>query len=836
MQSFGFLLAIPMDSWVIERCSRNVEDFLAVPAATLIGKPLDTIFALEAVHTIRSHLQSAMIGEAPARVFNIALTAAEARYDLAIHAVANRLVIECERSRPEQAVNAAVLVTSMLGRLEATESMHAFFRVAARSVRALTGFDRVMVYRFDHDESGEVIAEAATQGLEPFLGLHYPASDIPQQARRLYERNVLRIIPDVGAAPSPIEPTLDRAGQPLDLSMSVLRSVSPIHLEYLANMGVAASMSISILRDGKLWGLFACHHYSPHHIGFDLRTTVELFARIFSFQLEARERETEIAYEARAQKLHQRLVTTMAAEAAVIESLVDHLDDIADLLLCDGIGLCIDGRATLKGLTPTTEQFLGLVKHLSAAEIAEVYSSYAIAADYPEAEAFGDRAAGMLVVPLSRAPGDYLIFFRKETLRGVNWAGDPAKPVTTGPMGSRLTPRKSFEIWKETVRGQSAPWLAVERRIAESLRVSLLEVILRLSHVTAKERTLAQNRQELLIAELNHRIRNILSLIRGVVHQSKNAQGSVSEFTAVVGGRIQALARAHDLITAETWGPASLKSLIEAEGAAYLGGRGDRIVVSGPDVHLEPQGFTTVALVLHEMMTNSAKYGALSVAVGRVEIRLALDTQGRLDIHWQEFDGPRVAPPTRRGFGSTVIQRSIPHDLNGEAEVTYALSGLQARFLVPDTYVRTPSATAAPLGRPHVKAEPNEPDGALIPAMKVLLVEDNMIIALDTEELLIEMGAAVTVCSGASAALEEISRQRPDLALLDVNLGVETSFQLAHHLRKIGVPVVFATGYGEQIAFPTEFVDVPRLRKPYSSDDLRKALVRNAPGRSDPLP
>ena len=174
----------------------------------------------------------------------------------------------------------------------------------------------------------------------------------------------MRIIPDVTARPSPIEPPLDRNKLPLDLSLSILRSVSPIHIEYLRNMGVDASMSISILGQNKLWGLFACHHYAAHHVGFARRTAAELFGQMFSLLNENREREEEAAYEARAQKMHQQLVTVMAAEATRLESIIAHLDDIADLLTCDGIGVWVNDRATLKGLTPNEQQFAALVAYL----------------------------------------------------------------------------------------------------------------------------------------------------------------------------------------------------------------------------------------------------------------------------------------------------------------------------------------------------------------------------------------------------------------------------------------------------------------------------------------
>ncbi len=822
VQPFGFLLGVSRDSWVVTRASENAGSWLGKPAAELLGQPLGQVFTPEAVHEIRGHLHSAIMSDTVARAFGLALTFGGEHFDIAVHVSGDTVVIECEPSVDEEGVNAAALVRGMIARLQQTTDLRTFYRVAAREMRALTGFDRVMVYRFEHDGSGEVIAEAARAGIGTYLGQRYPASDIPKQARVLYERNWLRIITDVKAQPSRIQPQFDEAGDSLDLSMSVLRSVSPIHIEYLQNMGVDASMSVSVLRQNKLWGLFACHHYAPHHVGFARRTAAELFGQMFSLLMESRERETESVYEARAQALHQRLVTVMAAEATQFESVIAHLDDIADLLACDGIGVWVRDKATLKGLTPTEPEFAGLVAYLNTLNLTEVHARYDIGSYYPPATHFADRAAGMLVVPLSRPPRDYLVFFRKEVARDVTWAGDPNKPVTVGPLGDRLTPRKSFELWKETVRGQSIPWTNVDCRIAEALRVSLLEVILRLTDMTEMERARAQQRQELLIAELNHRVRNILGLIRGVISQSRDSANSVESFTKIVGGRIQALARAHDQITADNWGPASFRNLVNAEAGAYLAAKADRVVVRGPEILIEPEAFTTVALVIHELITNSAKYGALSDNRGQVTIDVDIKSHGVVVLNWSEQGGPPVKAPTRRGFGSTVIEQSIRHDLQGEARVDYALAGMKAEFKVPARFIRLPEpGQKADAQAPVETAAPSGP----VPS-NVLLVEDNLIIALDTEDILLRLGVReVRTASNVAEALRTIAERAPEYALLDVNLGAETSFEIASRLLELKVPFCFTTGYGEQAVFPDAFSAIPKFRKPYTVDVLRTALA-----------
>ncbi len=824
IQPFGFLVAADSATWHVTRVSANIAEWVGRPAEQLIGEPLDRVFTTEAIHSIRGHLQTAVFTNTVARAFAIELLPGGRRFDIAVHVVDQSVVIESEPCLHEQGVNSGALVRAMIARLQQTPDLRAFYRVAAREMRGLTGFDRVMIYRFDHDGSGAVIAESARAGLESYLGLHYPSSDIPRQARILYERNWLRIIPDIGAPPVLLQPALDGEGQPLDLSMSILRSVSPIHIEYLQNMGVGASMSVSILRDGKLWGLFACHHYGPHNVAFERRTAAELFGQMFSLLMESRERDSELAYETRARKLHNQLVTVMAAEATRFDSIVSHLNEISDLLSCDGIGVWTGGNAALQGSTPTRDQFAGLIKHLIARDIGEIHVSHELRAEYPPAQDFTDRAAGMLVVPLSRPARDFLIFFRREVSRSVNWAGNPAKQIVPGPLGDRLTPRKSFELWNETVRGQSIPWQPVDIRIAESLRVSLLEVILRLSDITEIERKRAQERQELLIAELNHRVRNILGLIRGVISQSRDSTLTAEEFMEVVGGRIQALARAHDQITADNWGPASFRGLVVAETGAYLGGKAARVRLHGPEVLLEPQGFTTLALVIHELMTNSAKYGALSDSGGAIDIATSFDAQSDLHITWQEQGGPEVVQPTRRGFGTTVIERSIPYDLKGEAKVEYLPTGIRATFLIPAVYARIAGGSIVEREVESVVEAPS----AILPE-DVLVVEDNMIIALDAESALLRAGiASVRVASSVAQALKEIDENPPGFAFLDINLGRETSFEIAERLASLHIPFAFTTGYGEDIAFPPKLLGVTRIRKPYSADVLVAAMKPQA--------
>jgi light-regulated signal transduction histidine kinase (bacteriophytochrome) len=824
IQPFGFLLTLVSD-FTICMASDNVADYLGEEPSTLLQRPIADVVSPEAVNAIRSRVDYLSSPDAVERAFGVRLQPDGGLFDLAIHFSGAYLVVEAEPSVIEPGVNSGELVRLMLGRVRKTSGLEGLAREAARQLKLLTGFDRVMVYRFHPDGSGEVIAEVAASGLEPFLGLHYPASDIPRQARQLYQRNWLRIIADIDARPAALTATPAHSAGLLDLSMSVLRAVSPIHIEYLRNMGVGASMSVSILRDGKLWGLFACHHYAPHHLSFEKRTASELFGQMFSWILEGRERESDMDYEARAHQIQERLMESAASQAHSKSAIAGHAAEYRKMIECDGIAVWSESEITLDGETPTEREVQELIGFINRTSPGRICASAEIAKVYAAGESFRDRAAGFLAIPISRRPRDCLIFFRREVLRSVNWAGDPNKTYAEGPLGARLTPRKSFEIWRQTVAGQSKPWSSADLRIAEGLRVTLLEVILQLSELAARERRGAQERQELMIAELNHRVRNILSLVRGLVAQSKDTATSIEEFAAVLGGRIQALARAHDQITNLNWAPVALRHLLESEAGAYLGARAGRVNLDGPDVALDPKAFATLALVVHEMMTNSAKYGALADSTGQVQVIWRLDPGSSLVIDWKESGGPPVQPPSRRGFGTTIIERSVPFDLKGDAEIRFDLLGVQARFVIPANFVQmVPSMTGAPS-----RLAPKQ-DTAPRLSGTVLIVEDNLIIAMGAEVILLELGARhVETAASVKQALKAIEQMTPSFALLDINLGAESSMPVGHRLKELGVPFMFATGYGERAPIPQELGAAPVIQKPYTRDLVEKALAKLMP-------
>ncbi|MFG5380803.1 HWE histidine kinase domain-containing protein [Yoonia sp. R2-816] len=824
IQSFGALMSVTED-WMINHASGNLCRMLGLPAKNVIGCPIRDVLTEQTIDAIQSRLRLVASDDMVDRLFAIQTARDGPVCDIAMHRSGRNLVLEFEHSANGEEVDLGGYVRPMIARMSQCTTMAQLCQMAARQVKMLTGMDRVMVYQFSPNGSGKVIAEVKEPGMEAYLGLAYPASDIPQQVRKLFIRNPLRVIADVGDTGVEIAPTLNPEGAPLDLSLSSTRAVSPIHLEYLRNMGVGASMSISIVVRGELWGLIACHHRTPRVHSYAVRSAAELFGLLFSYTLDQLQSDIERQDMIRSQMLHDQIMVQLAGDTSVANNFATIVSTIQDVIPHDGAVGWIDGTYQSTGETPGKEAFLELMPFLNTTAAGKVYATQCLSDHFSDALAYVNKAAGMLVLPVSRAPRDFIVLFRREIAKSVVWAGKPVKNLVQGKFGPRLTPRKSFEAWQETVRNHCAEWTPAQIRSAEALRVTLMEVVLRMADANLQERAKAQEKQELLIAELNHRVRNILNLIKGVVSQSGAGHNDVSSFTKVIGGRIHALAMAHDQITREKWQPASLRALIETEAAAYLNDRMDRLTITGPDVMLVPNAHTTMALVVHEMMTNSVKYGALAAEHGKVAINLAQTSDDGLALTWVETGGPAVSAPERRGFGTTIIERSIPFELKGEADLRFTLTGVEASFVLPantvDSFVTDEDDVVAP-------ASP-EQTTLSAPPDRVLIVEDNIIIGLDAETLLQRIGVEETIIvPGVAEALEALTQADFDFVVLDINLGAETSFPVADKLLEKEVPFVFASGYGKVPDMAEKYADIPILTKPYDEAELRKAIATDS--------
>ncbi|GAA5448069.1 phytochrome-like protein cph1 [Deinococcus depolymerans] len=477
IQPHGVMLVMRGDEAV--QVSGNTREHFGLEVGEVLEGGLGVLLEPEMLGRVQASLNSEPLEDNPLFLLS-APAAGRGLFDLIAHRRGALTILEFEAATPGRPrLDAYTEVKRAIARLNSAAGLTEFASVMAREVRQLTGFDRVMVYQFAEDGTGTVIAEERRDDLTPFLGLRYPASDIPQQARALYVQNMLRIIADAGYEPAPMFARAPES-DPLDMSHCVLRSVSPIHLQYLKNMGVGASMSISLLRGQELWGLIACHHGAPRHLPYDLRSACELLGQVASVQVSARQEQQNQSYQLNLKTTQAQLVERMAEERDLLEALVGSDTNLLRLIEAPGAAVHLSGETVLLGVTPPRAQVDALLAWLNTRPDADVLHTSSLPHEYPPAQAFSAQASGLLAARLSRTRQDYVMWFRPEELQTVTWGGDPNKPAERAPDGSdRLTPRRSFEAWMETVRGRARPWLPEELAAARALGRAIMAVVMR---------------------------------------------------------------------------------------------------------------------------------------------------------------------------------------------------------------------------------------------------------------------------------------------------------------------------------------------------------------------
>ncbi|MFT3684917.1 MAG: ATP-binding protein [Phycisphaerales bacterium] len=534
--------------------SSNSAEVVGIAPEQMIGLTLKDVLREQDALEIAKRL-----GDGPLHLHPVYIHAARgAKVDTVFNAVAHRLedwtALELEPVLPDEGVNATDLYrrlqTAMVDLRQPATVTKLCERLAVH-VRGITGFDRVMIYRFDADWHGEVIAEEKRTDLEPFLGLHYPAADIPRQARELYTRNWLRFIADRSYTPASIYPSSKAPGsnRPLDMSFCVLRSVSPIHLEYLKNMGVDASMSISLIRNGQLWGLVACHHYSPRRVPYDVRAACELIGQVVSLQLAEREQAETDGQVARSAGTIVSTTDALLPGPRFNETLASQADKLMGLIPAGGLAIVHGEKVTRVGQTPGVQDILAIADLAHKAN-AEVFATDKLD-DHAKQASLIPVASGVLAISFSRTGRNSLIWFRPEQVRVVNWAGDPVKSVAKSDEPARLSPRGSFALWKETVRGRSLPWSAHEIAAATELRKSMISKLVShaddvLSHnavlkqaseekdqILDSERAARSQAERInrltdeFVATLSHELRTPLNAIQGWVHLLRTGAANV---------------------------------------------------------------------------------------------------------------------------------------------------------------------------------------------------------------------------------------------------------------------------------------------------------------------
>ena len=470
IQTHGWLIAIDAHTAQVAVYSDNCEQLTGLASGAAQTAALQPL-----VDTLRPRLAQAPAADAPASIGSIEV--AGRRLDATCHRIGSLVLIELEPASPQRGLQAAIyaLARRFVPRLEAAGSITELVALAAEEMKQLTGFGRCVVYSFDVEGHGAVLAERADPGYLSYIGHSFPATDIPAQARDLYLRNHIRLIPDANYVLSGLY-FATPASEPrvLDLSFAQLRSISPVHLEYMRNMGTLASMSVSIVVRGRLWGLISCHNHEPQTLDVQTRFACEHLGRLLSLQIAAKEDNAQSEMRNALRNVTMAIVSRLGESSSTLQNLVDEPALLLRLGAATGAAVVFDDACWTTGITPPRDQLMALAAWVLDRG-AEVFETDDLGASGAPAAQDPVTAAGLLAISLSQVHRHLVIWFRPERVRSVRWAGDGSKTIDSQ---GRLHPRRSFESWEQTVRGRCDPWAAVEVAAAAELRQSLIGIVL----------------------------------------------------------------------------------------------------------------------------------------------------------------------------------------------------------------------------------------------------------------------------------------------------------------------------------------------------------------------
>ncbi len=502
IQDGGVLLAFDATDWCLREVSANCAALFAMPPNALLGQSIDTLLGEDSAQKLREMVARQQLPGAAIGSISLQREGITVSLDVQVYRTEQHVVVEVEHqpaARGDVFHELFIPIRDALWRLDAEQDLTCYAHAVVDQVRLLTGFDRVMMYRFDSNWDGEVIAESRQETLDSYLGHRFPASDIPAQARRLYTKNLVRMIADVDAIPVPLVPSAD-ASATVDLSFSWLRSMSPVHVDYLRNMGVQASLSISLVQNDRLWGLIACHHMTAKFVPLRERELDEFIGRVVSLKLIHMDAEERAAINARIRDLLFALTSGIRGAQDLGEVINSYRQELLGIVRADGAIVSLGGKHHRIGEVPgeaVVEQLVAMLRDMSPAPVFHTEHLADLAIEFAAVE---ERTSGMLVAPLDHQARDFVMWFRPSILRTLRWAGEPNKLVTEVDGVLRISPRKSFSTWSQTYRDKSMPWSQVEVDAANSLALALVEVLAQRALRSKDEsfRLLAENSTDMI--------------------------------------------------------------------------------------------------------------------------------------------------------------------------------------------------------------------------------------------------------------------------------------------------------------------------------------------------
>ncbi|NHN90538.1 HWE histidine kinase domain-containing protein [Acetobacter sicerae] len=819
LQARGCLLCFDTHTLLLRRYSVNAPAFLSQPDMAL-GDTFVQCTAEVAARAILDGLKENQITGRPALLFNLPIGSQPIACDIAVHVSGDDLVIECTPPGSPQLTGSLIRhLRSAIDRLRENNELLSLCQAAVVQMRMIVDYDHVMLCRFAQHGLAEVMADDCSPELAHLAGQYISHAGLPDALRQLYLRSLIRVIENVSS--EAIEIRSEARLAPLDLSLVMMRASSGDRQAYMKACGIEATMLLALVVDGALWGMLIGRNYTPKNVTMDERAVAKMFSEYVALQITANVRASRLQVTQKTYAAIQGFVHDAASATDIPAYIRAHVADLTSQVECDGVAVWIDGHPAVHGFEIQHESMSELVRWSGSYKggIVQIWDTVSLIRDAASLVPHLPDIAGMMVVPLTAQPGDYLYFFRKEKVRIVNRAPEPGETPTV--------PYGKGGFCQDRVHDCSATWTVEDEEAAEELRAALIEATGAYYQALLEQRSQAEARQRLLNDELTHRVKNILSVVQSVVGRSIVEERSQKDSIQRLRDRIKALAVAHDQIVSANSG-GYLYALLEAELTPYSI-RPDAITVTGPDLWMPGKALSVMTLLFHELATNAAKYGSLSCERGHLAISWKFNEAHQTwDILWKESGGPTVSEPTHLGFGSMLLSRALTHELGGMAERTFCPEGVNIRLSVPARFVNeAPELNRKPWSltchNSHVPAEDQKRDIDLRNA-HVLIVEDQMLIAMEIEDILADHGVTgICTAATASEAKKLILSSTLHVAVLDINLGEENVLEVAAILRKKNVPFIFTTGYTGHDMIPAEFSDVPVIHKPYTAS----VLIRN---------
>ena len=478
IQPHGVVLVVKREDFTILQGSENCEKFMGAPVAKLIDTSLAQYIPANQFEALQVRLKSAAIDKVP-----LVLTINGEDVLALFQPQQPYFIIELEllekSAEQDSFVDIYQEVKYVMAELEGTKTTDETCAIVARELKRISGFDKIMIYRFDEEWNGEVIAEEKEEGMEAYLGLKFPASDVPKQARELYRKTPYRLIPNVDYQAVKLYPVINPLTHAFtDLTNCNLRSVAGVHLEYLHNMNVAASMSTRILKDGQLWGLIACHHRSPKYLSYQVCSLFEMLSSVVTNKIVAVQYQDAYHFKSDLQLKLSRIMETVYRKNDLISGLIDQQGALLELLGADGFLVSNSKQTEFFGETPGRLEAEDLVYWLQSNTGNRLYHQPSLPVVFENAEAYAPKCSGLLALPIQPEKGFYLLAFRSEAVQKINWGGNPNEAVQFETDRKNYHPRHSFKLWQETVYNKSIPWNEEQLFIAERLRNLVIEFAL----------------------------------------------------------------------------------------------------------------------------------------------------------------------------------------------------------------------------------------------------------------------------------------------------------------------------------------------------------------------